>query len=215
MEARARRIAPVLGLEPSQDLLELVTSFWEWWWTRYPSESAGFREPNGPSALVTYLALRGVGCTEDAARECWSLMRVSAAEYPFELFADTIETLVRLRERGIATALVTNNYAAAILKPDLDGFGIRPDVIISSADVGYRKPHQLVFGRALQSLGMAASDVLMVGDSFENDVLGAKAAGITAVLKTNGREITAEERAESDYMIRDLSELFETKLLIT
>ncbi len=93
------------------------------------------------------------------------------------------------------------------------GLGHGVDVVITSADVGYRKPHPLVFGRALQSLGMAASDVLMVGDSFENDVLGAKGAGIRAVLKLNGRQAGPEERSRADYLIDRLEQIFDLGVL--
>jgi putative hydrolase of the HAD superfamily len=70
-----------------------------------------------------------------------------------------------------------------------------------------------MFSRALQSLGRQAEEVVMVGDSFENDVLGARALGIAAVLKLNGREATAEEQAGADFLVDDLSELFSCGVL--
>ena len=60
----------------------------------------------------------------------------------------------------------------------LDGF---VDALVVSEDVGISKPDPRIFHVALERLGIAARDAVMVGDSWANDIAGARAAGIRAV----------------------------------
>ena len=72
---------------------------------------------------------------------------------------------------------------AALARVQLD---VLVDDVVSSRDVGVRKPDPAFFRAALAraaALGyvVAPAEAVMVGDSFDNDVAGAKAAGLRAV----------------------------------
>jgi putative hydrolase of the HAD superfamily len=54
--------------------------------------------------------------------------------------------------------------------------------VLDSALVGVEKPDPAIFRAALTALGVAAEEALYVGDLYEVDVVGARAAGIEAVL---------------------------------
>jgi len=54
--------------------------------------------------------------------------------------------------------------------------------VVTSAEVGAAKPDPRVFERGLELAGARAEEALHVGDSVENDVAGARAVGIRAVL---------------------------------
>ncbi len=56
------------------------------------------------------------------------------------------------------------------------------DSLVVSAEVGYMKPSKVVFERALDELGSTPGNTVMVGDSYEADVVGAHAAGMRGVL---------------------------------
>jgi HAD superfamily hydrolase (TIGR01509 family) len=56
------------------------------------------------------------------------------------------------------------------------------DGVVSSAEVGAAKPDPAPFARGLELAGARAEEALHVGDSLENDVAGARAAGVRAVL---------------------------------
>jgi len=56
---------------------------------------------------------------------------------------------------------------------------------VTSVDVGFRKPHALVFETALRALGVRPEEAVMVGDSYEIDVVPAAALGLATVLKLN------------------------------
>jgi putative hydrolase of the HAD superfamily len=66
----------------------------------------------------------------------------------------------------------------------LEAAGIRDrfDVILDSAVVGVEKPDPAIFRAALTALEVAPEEALFVGDLYEVDVVGARAAGIEAVL---------------------------------
>jgi putative hydrolase of the HAD superfamily len=56
------------------------------------------------------------------------------------------------------------------------------DDIVTSAEAGARKPSAAIFKRALTLAGVGADDAIHVGDSIEEDLAGARAAGIEPVL---------------------------------
>ena len=62
------------------------------------------------------------------------------------------------------------------------------DVLVASGETGVSKPDPAIFELALERMQVAADEAVMVGDSWANDVEGARAAGIRAVwLNRNGK----------------------------
>jgi putative hydrolase of the HAD superfamily len=55
------------------------------------------------------------------------------------------------------------------------------DEIVFSSDIGYKKPDPRIFRMALDALGLEPQDVLFIGDSFENDILGAQKVGMSSL----------------------------------
>ena len=79
--------------------------------------------------------------------------------------------------------MVTNGQSA-LQRDKLERYDIRPDTLDAlaiSEEVGTTKPGSAIFRHALASLGVAAERVAMIGDSWENDVLGALRSGLAAV----------------------------------
>jgi putative hydrolase of the HAD superfamily len=66
----------------------------------------------------------------------------------------------------------------------LEAAGLRGyfDVVVDSALVGVEKPDPAIFRAALEVLEVPPAEALYLGDLYDVDVLGAKAAGIPAVL---------------------------------
>jgi putative hydrolase of the HAD superfamily len=97
-------------------------------------------------------------------------------------FPEVPEVLSKLVNRGYQLALATN-FDARLHKvcaeiPAIEQIRVR----VISSEVGYRKPGKPFFDALLKSTGARPGDVLMVGDDRENDILGAQAAGIDAVM---------------------------------
>jgi putative hydrolase of the HAD superfamily len=100
----------------------------------------------------------------------------------FEAFDDAAPALMDLRDAGARLAVVSNWDWS--LTDVLGGLGLLPllDAVITSAEVGAPKPEAAIFEAALSALGCEAADAVHVGDSAENDVEGARAAGIRPLL---------------------------------
>jgi putative hydrolase of the HAD superfamily len=91
------------------------------------------------------------------------------------------ELLAEVRRRGAAIVAVTNNLVSE-QEDKLRHTNLRhlfDDLIISEA-AGVNKPNREIFEMALRAADAEPSDAVMLGDSWENDVVGAVGAGIAA-----------------------------------
>ena len=69
--------------------------------------------------------------------------------------------------------------------------------MLTSRAFGKTKPHEAIFRRMLDLLGVAAAEAAMVGDSIEDDMEGARAVGMRALLvDREGRHPDAEDRLD-------------------
>ena len=87
--------------------------------------------------------------------------------------------------------------------------GIRElfDAVIISADTGYRKPNPLIFKKILDAMRLEPADILFVGDTPLDDVLGSKSVGMhSAWIRRSGHELP-EGIPAPDLIISDLAEL--------
>jgi putative hydrolase of the HAD superfamily len=100
----------------------------------------------------------------------------------FEPYPDAVPGLWALRERGLRL-VIASNWDCSL--PDWlgpPGLLELVDGVVTSADVRAPKPAPEVFLRALEVAGARPDEALHVGDSVANDVEGAAAAGIRALL---------------------------------
>jgi putative hydrolase of the HAD superfamily len=100
---------------------------------------------------------------------------------------DMLETLSASFRLGL---LSNFTHAPAALKLiDYLGLGRFFDVVLISGEIGYRKPHPLVFEKLAGSLGVDEGDMIYVGDDAEADIGGALSAGIRPVWFTYARNL--------------------------
>jgi len=100
---------------------------------------------------------------------------------------DGVRDLLRdLRRRGLRPVLVTNsNWRDAVAyRRDLEAFGCGSYVhaIVTSLDVGYRKPHPAIFRAALEAAECPPESCAVVGNSELNDIRPAIELGARSVL---------------------------------
>ena len=129
--------------------------------------------------------VRGMGASELEAREIGELAEAEWGNPAnFALFDDVPPALAALRGRGLRIGLLSNTdrdlaaFAAAL--------GIEADFALSSRDHGRVKPCPTIFAAAIERAGTTAPRALMVGDSLRDDIGGAGAAGLRAVLVDRG-----------------------------
>ncbi len=104
------------------------------------------------------------------------------ASIRFRAYPDTSPALKALHARGLRLVCVSNWDISLSEVLERCGIGSSLDGIVTSASEGVRKPEPAIFEAALRLAGCAADEALHVGDTPEEDVAGAAAAGIRAVL---------------------------------
>ena len=114
---------------------------------------------------------------------------------------------------GIVTNTTTSTEEHVRMALKKIGIEFYFDVIVTSVDVGYEKPHEKIFLTALRKLGVKPNEAVMVGNRISKDVLGANRLGMTSILyKWNERypdKITSNLE-KPDCTIKSLSEILPT-----
>jgi HAD superfamily hydrolase (TIGR01549 family) len=123
----------------------------------------------------------GMGGPEEIAAECATeIERGWEVSENFELYEDVLPALEEVRRAGLRIGLVSNGIR------DLTEFvahhQLDVDAIVDSRSHGRVKPHPTIFEAALDLVGVRAIDAVMVGDSLEEDIEGARALGMRAIL---------------------------------
>jgi len=123
----------------------------------------------------------GMGGDSGGARACATeMVREWERHENFSLYEDAIPVLDELRRHDIRIGLISNGQR------DLDEFAthhaLDVDAVVGSKAHGRVKPHASIFVAALQALDAEPDETAMVGDSYEDDIEGARALGIRAIL---------------------------------
>jgi putative hydrolase of the HAD superfamily len=125
--------------------------------------------------------VRGMGGAADGARACAvEIVRRWEVHANFDLYDDAVPALEALRAHGLRIGLISNGQR------DLEAFArhheLDVDVAVGSKSHGRTKPHASIFETALASLGVSPRETVMVGDSYADDIEGARALGMRAIL---------------------------------
>jgi putative hydrolase of the HAD superfamily len=100
----------------------------------------------------------------------------------FGVYDDVLPALGGLRRDGMRLLVVSNWDCSLGRVLARCGLADHLDGAVSSAEAGSRKPDPGIFATALELAGCEPSEALHVGDTSEEDVAGARAAGIPALL---------------------------------
>jgi len=120
---------------------------------------------------------------EPPVRDCFeAIYEHFATAAPWRLFDDVLPALAALKARGLKLAIISNwdeRLKPLLHKLRLDVYF---DAFTISHETGCTKPAPEIFRRAVAELGVPPACVLHIGDSAEEDVAGARAAGINSTL---------------------------------
>ena len=120
--------------------------------------------------------------------------------------------LDQLSSAGFRLGLLSNAGDEANVQRLIDKVGIRAyfDPILISAALGIRKPDPRPLQMILEHWGLPASEVVMVGDLLEADILGAQRAGMHHIWLCENRDpesSTQLEEIQPEAIARDLAEV--------
>ncbi|MED4236798.1 HAD family hydrolase [Priestia megaterium] len=115
------------------------------------------------------------------------------------------DVLKELKKKGLLLGMITNGFTD-FQWMNIKALGIDHyfDTILVSEQEGIKKPHKDIFLRALKALAVSAEESVYIGDHPENDVLGARGAGMHAVWK---KDAFFDGNFTDSYVIEDLKEL--------
>jgi HAD superfamily hydrolase (TIGR01662 family) len=130
--------------------------------------------------LFTERIIEGMGGAGDTYAAAVEMTANWEHAHHFELYDDARPVLAELRARGIKIGLLSNT------ERDLGLFvahhDLAVDAVLTSRLHGKTKPHETIFRRMLELLEVDAADAVMVGDTVADDVEGARAVGMRAIL---------------------------------
>lgn len=136
------------------------------------------RELDLPGWIGARLPDRDDPSTTTLEDTLWSSV-VSLAQIP------GVESMLhRLRNDNVMMAAISNApFSGRALSAELErhGLGNIFQFVLSSADIGFRKPNFAIFEIALWRLGLSAKGVWFVGNSWSEDVVGATTSGLRPV----------------------------------
>ncbi len=139
------------------------------------------------------IGMGGEGDTNGAAVE---MTRAWEHAAHFELYPDVAGTLDELRAHGLQIGLLSNT--ARDLELFVAHHGLVVDALLTSRAHGKTKPHESIFRDLLDLLGVLPEEAVMVGDSIEDDIEGARAVGMRALLVDRDRRYPGRpERLDS------------------
>jgi putative hydrolase of the HAD superfamily len=139
----------------------------------------------------------------EAFMECWIQARTMEKSVP---------SILRKLKKRYTLGVVSNLAYSPAVSRTLERFGVAEyfNAIIVSADVGWRKPSPRIFRKALQTMGISASETVYVGDEMDHDVEGAMKVGMhTILLKRPSTDMTTSN-AKPDAIIHEWKELPDT-----
>jgi HAD superfamily hydrolase (TIGR01549 family) len=114
--------------------------------------------------------------------------------------------LERLRRR-VALGVISNFYGNVDRILADAGIGAWLTVVIDSNRVGVSKPDPAIFALAVHGLGCAPGETLYVGDSFEKDVVAARAAGLRSAWLVGAVEQPCRAPELVDVRVRALADI--------
>jgi putative hydrolase of the HAD superfamily len=125
--------------------------------------------------------VRGMGGDADSAYDCAvEITRAWERHENFEIYDDVPDALAALRSAELRIGLVSNS--SRDVREFARHHGLEVDAGISSFHHGRTKPHASIFRAVLDLLAVEPADAVMVGDTIADDIEGALALGMRAIL---------------------------------
>jgi len=146
-------------------------------------------------------AFEDAGESAAAAERAFEFFRAERNRVDF--YPDALPALERLKGR-FRLAVISNGFA------DVKAIGINShfETVVSAHEVGVSKPDPKIYAACIERIGVAASEIIYVGDDPANDIIGPTTAGMRAAwINRNARHWPEEHGAQSaPPQFRDLGE---------
>jgi HAD superfamily hydrolase (TIGR01549 family) len=180
METAHAVCADRLGIEPSvitEAINEIYAEEFDFGCPRYPLlKTMSSRELRRTLTQKAFLR-REIEADVEAILDLYE----AEEDKLIKAFDDTHTVLTRLKQRyplGIITNGPSKMQREKIIRLDLEPYFSH---IVVDTEVGYAKPHPVIFAHAAKAMGISPENLLFVGNSLTADIAGANGAGWTSV----------------------------------
>lgn len=207
-DACARHASRFAPLEAAT-VADAIRKTSKWFWGDPDRHREGRLQLEAARREVVRLALIDLGVADDGLARCIGDAYSHLRDTGMEPLPDAIDTVRWLRDSGRRLALLTNGAAVAqrkkIVRFELaDLF----DAILVEGELGFGKPDERVYRRALEALGVKAAETWMIGDNLEWDVAAPQKLGMSGVwIDARGRGVPEQSAVKPDYIVRALADL--------
>lgn len=200
--ARAGKCSPA-------GLLQSVRETSSWYWSDAARHKHGRHNLEQTRREIVRMSFEGLGIKNSALAhemaDTYSVQRDAA----IRCFPLARETLKYFNDQGVSLALVTNGSAEK-QRQKIERFGLRRyfSAILIEGELGYGKPEEPVYLRAMEEVGLCAGDVWMVGDNLEWDVAAPQKLGIFSIWNDfQGQGLPPGSTIVPDRIVNSIAEL--------
>ena len=200
---QAHRFAPLeAGI-----VVDAIRNKSKWFWDDPDRHREGRLQLDAARRQVVKLALLELEIDDPQLADCIGDAYSHHRDVGMQALPDAIDTVRWLRETGRRLALLTNGAEAA-QRRKIARFEIADlfDVILVEGELGFGKPDERVYHRALDALGVHPSDAWMAGDNLDWDVGAPQKLGIRGVwIDVRGRGVPPQSAVRPDFIVRSLA----------
>ncbi|MEA2021855.1 MAG: HAD family hydrolase [Candidatus Caldatribacteriota bacterium] len=125
-----------------------------------------------------------------------------------KLFPETLDVIQKIRNIDSIHIGIISDIDTDFQKSQFDAFGISPlfDSITTSEEVQSYKPRKNIFNVAFEKADCRGTESIMVGDSYEKDIVGGKNMGMTTIWLNRYYGKNAEGE-KADFIINQLKDI--------
>ncbi|MCQ2085118.1 MAG: HAD family hydrolase [archaeon] len=182
----------------------------------YHTFSRGFKETHKNRELPIDEIIRHLDSTFGFNNDPVSMEKPLLRDnHIYGLGEDVKEVLEYLRRKEYRIAVLSNTrYHEFTLRGILEDEGISDlvDIVVTSADMGWRKPAPESYQAVLDALGAKASECFFCGDTASKDYYGPLAVGMKGAVLLDYKNEESENLVGKVDSIRKLPDLFENPL---
>lgn len=177
-------------------------------WKKFTKPSARGEVKSVSERVELTLSNLGIDINSTLADEL-AKIEIDLQEKHIHLLSGCATTLDKLKKMNMKIGLVTNT--SSVSKNVLSLLGIKKyfDCEIYSYEIGVLKPDVAIYNLAASKLGLKNHEIIFVGDGNDQELDGAKEAGMLAIKVGMGRDelVKGRQSKEFDYEIQTLPEL--------
>ena len=201
------------GEKNENDVLGILESEWE---KVAEDENLYFRRGVGlvidPKEIINEIINNlGVNVNEKKRDEILALRIERFKNTLIKVDNEIIETLIKIREKGLKLCLISNADKIDILYWKDSPLAKLFDEVIFSCEVGVLKPDKRIYEIALERMNAEASKGIFIGDGGSDELLGAKSIGLNTIMASHFLERDAHRHEEikknADYHVKTFSDI--------